>query len=639
MPATILCVQADRDFRDLYSDALEAEGYQALKAHDGGQALEILRRQNPDFVVLDVALPRQDGFEILAELRALRPEESIPVLMLCKGDVSSDLESRGRELGAIAVKPGPIDPDQLIACIAEFVKVEPGTPQAAPRAQKMPEQGMLRQLPFPELIHGLYLDRIDGVLLVEHGRKKKAIEFRDGWPVCVKSNLVSECLGNYLVRSGRCTREQVDESIQRMKTGEGLQGEILVAMEVLDEEGVVSALEDHALEKLYEIFSWKDGRFQVRSGARIQRGTSIAIEGHPSNLTVQGVRRQTPLNWIDRYIELNEGAYLVPCAVGAEGGLDNVDLTPEEIEWLKRLDGSFELEALAKEPESIRRLVFGLLSVGLVRADTDVGNADAAREVTDGLAGGQEARGQDTPADDELRAELARMANRMQDADHFAVLEVSRSADDTEVQAAYARLTELAHPDRFHGASSSVRQLASQVFDRITEAHGAIATAEERAAYADSLSTHVRAAGVEDEGRRALRAETEFQNGENLMQRRDYEAALLCFGRAVENFPTEGEYRAHYGWCLHLCHPDNDVMLAEAVEHCRAGVKLAKDREKPYLLLGRLYKAMGKTVAAKKMFTRAVQIKPRCVEAMRELRIMNMRRDKDKGMLKRLFRR
>jgi hypothetical protein len=48
---------------------------------------------------------------------------------------------------------------------------------------------------------------------------------------------------------------------------------------------------------------------------------------------------------------------------------------------------------------------------------------------------------------------------------------------------------------------------------------------------------------------------------------------------------------------------------------------------------------MGRTVAARKMFTRAVEIKPQCVEAMRELRIMNMRRDKDKGVLKRFFKR
>ena len=111
----------------------------------------------------------------------------------------------------------------------------------------------------------------------------------------------------------------------------------------------------------------------------------------------------------------------------------------------------------------------------------------------------------------------------------------------------------------------------------------------------------------------------------------------------MQNFPSEGEDRAHYGSALHLRHPHADVMLGEALEHCPEGVKLAKNREKPYLLLGRLYEAMGKTVAAKKSFSRAVEIKPQCVEAMHELRIMNMRRGKDQasglGRLKKLFKR
>jgi CheY-like chemotaxis protein len=642
MPATILCVQADRNVRDLYVDALEAEGYQTLPAQDGGQALEILKRQNPEFVLLDISLPRQDGFEILAQLRELRPEESLPVLLLSEGEATAEVEERALSLGAIGVAAGPIDADRLVARVAEFVKLggTAGVPaNVVRRARTMPEQGSLKQVSFPELMHGLHLTHLDGVLLVEHGRKKKAIEFRDGWPVCVKSNLVSECLGNYLVRTERCSREQVDESIDRMRTGEGLQGEILIAMDVLDEAGVVEALEDHALEKLYEVFSWKDGSFQVRSGVRIQRGTSIAIEGHPANLTVQGVRRQTPLDWIDRFIELNAGSFLVLSAAGPEGGLQSVDLEPDEITWIEGLDGSFELGVLAEEPERIRRLVFGLLSIELFRVEAAAGNPEEARQVMEAAREAQESSRLDSAAEDELRAELANLANRMQGADYYAVLEVSDSADDDEIHEARTRLCQQAHADRFHGASSSVRQLASQVFDRIEEAYKGIATAKDRALYANTLAKNSRSSSAEDEGRRALRAETEFQKGETLMQKRDYEGALVCFGRAMENFPSEGEYRSHYGWCLYLCHPDNEVMLAEALEHCREGLKLAKDREKPYLLLGRLYKAMGKVVAAKKMFTRAVQIKPRCVEAMRELRIINMRREKDKGMLKRLFRR
>ena len=54
-----------------------------------------------------------------------------------------------------------------------------------------------------------------------------------------------------------------------MRTGEGLQGEILVAMEVMDEEAVVDAIEGHALQKFLEIFSWRDGRFEVRRGAHV----------------------------------------------------------------------------------------------------------------------------------------------------------------------------------------------------------------------------------------------------------------------------------------------------------------------------------------------------------------------------------
>ena len=246
-------------------------------------------------------------------------------------------------------------------------------------------------------------------------------------------------------------------------------------------------------------------------------------------------------------------------------------------------------------------------------------------------------------ADEEARVELARLANRMRGKDHYGVLDASPSADDEEIRIAFASLSRKTHPDRYHGASSSVRQLAAQVHEWVSEAHEALSTEEARARYSEERRRRLREETVEDEGRRAVTAETEFQTGEALLAARDFEGALLCFGRAMQNFPSEGEYRSHYGWALSLCHPDDDVMLGEALEHCREGVKLAKNREKPYLLLGRLYKAMGKTVAAKKTFSRAVQIKPQCVEAMRELRIMNMRRGKDQapglGRLKKLFKR
>lgn len=75
---------------------LELEGYQVLEAHDGIEALEAIRTQLPDLVLLDVMMPELDGFETL---RMLREFSSIPVIMLtAKGE--EDDKVFGLELGA-----------------------------------------------------------------------------------------------------------------------------------------------------------------------------------------------------------------------------------------------------------------------------------------------------------------------------------------------------------------------------------------------------------------------------------------------------------------------------------------------------------------------------------------------------------
>lgn len=75
---------------------LELEGYQVLEAHNGLEALEIIRTQLPDLVLLDVMMPELDGFETL---RMLREFSSIPVIMLtAKGE--EDDKVYGLELGA-----------------------------------------------------------------------------------------------------------------------------------------------------------------------------------------------------------------------------------------------------------------------------------------------------------------------------------------------------------------------------------------------------------------------------------------------------------------------------------------------------------------------------------------------------------
>ncbi|MCP4904608.1 MAG: response regulator [bacterium] len=645
MSVSILCVYEDRELARVHAETLEAEGFEVICAHDGRQTSEILRSRHPDFIVLDAYLPRQDGFEILAEIRKLEALRLTPVLMLSEGDITPEISQRAADLGAIGIESSPLPMDRLVARVAEFVKRSEGAvePESA-----LPISGSLCEMPLPEILHGLRLERHTGVVLFEHGKKKKAAEFSEGWPISVKSNLVSECLGRYLLRNRLCGQEELDESISRLQAGEGMQGQILVAMEVLDEAAMAEALHQHALEKFFELFGWRDGNFSIRHCAHIQGGSTIAIEGHPEKLIIEGVKRNYPLKLIDRYLAAHMDQCVVPVTSGEEY-VTEIGLDARELEWVAGLDGSTTLGDLSAAPEWVKRLAFGFISIEFLSVEAIADDQRDARGIVGRVARGREASAPN--GDEAVRIELADLASRIQDRDCFGVLDVPPTADDDEIRIAFACLAKQIHPDRFHGSSSSVRQLASKVFDRIAMAHEAIATADVRRVYAEELAQGRRLEAVEDEGRRALLAETEFQKGAVKMVERDYQGALLCFGRATENFSSEGEYRSYYGWCLHLCYPDNDLMLGEAVEHCREGVKLAKGREKPYLLLGRLYKVMGKMGAAKNMFSRAVEIRPQSVEAMRELRIMNMRRNKSQGIaqgivqgmsegvLKRIFRR
>ncbi len=105
----ILVVDDESRIIDFIRMNLELEGFQVLEAQNGLQALEVIRTQLPDMVILDVMMPQLDGFETL---RMLREFSSIPVIMLtAKGE--EDDKVRGLELGADDYVTKPFGPREL----------------------------------------------------------------------------------------------------------------------------------------------------------------------------------------------------------------------------------------------------------------------------------------------------------------------------------------------------------------------------------------------------------------------------------------------------------------------------------------------------------------------------------------------
>ena len=114
----ILIVDDDVELVGLLSFALEAAGYRVHTAFDGAEALGVLGKSNPDLVVLDVNLPGQDGFEVLAQIRAI---SEVPVIMLTVRATEED-EIQGLELGADDYLRKPFSPRALLARVRSHLR-------------------------------------------------------------------------------------------------------------------------------------------------------------------------------------------------------------------------------------------------------------------------------------------------------------------------------------------------------------------------------------------------------------------------------------------------------------------------------------------------------------------------------------
>jgi curved DNA-binding protein CbpA len=531
-------------------------------------------------------------------------------------------------------KPVPLD--QLMALVAEHARKGASKRDAAKAAAL---GGSFDEVPFAALLHHLHGLRASGVLAVENGPKKKQIQVRDGTPVAVRSNLVQETLGELLVASGKITPDVLHESLLRVKAGEGLMGKVLVAMQMLDEADLAVALNRQAEEKLLEIFGWTAGQAKFFPAKRIKSSANtLALKKSPANLILAGVRERMPIAAVDRYLEERSGS-LVVRGSSPFYQFQEVELGATERGLLDRLDGTTTLGTLARGTEALRRSLLALTVLELaelretapaepVRTEPPVATPEAAQT---GSTGRNDPTG--------LRAELAEMAERMRDLDAFGVLEADPNSNDEEVRAAYARLAKRTHPDRFAASGDAVRRLAEEVFAQISSAYEVIGDEASRLKYLRAESDRKKLQQEIDEGQRAVRAELEFQKGETALRARRPETALAHFQAAVESYPHEGEYHACLGWALHLTSPADVNVLKRAYAHVQKGRKLAPDRAKPYLFLGRMALVEERQDVAAKMFSRAIQLDPDCLEALRELRLINLRREKSKTLVQRILRR
>ena len=118
---TVLIAEDESDIRQLISFNLERESMDTLLAKDGAEAFEIAKEKGPDLIILDLMLPKMDGFTVFKELRLDSRTKDIPVIMLTAKAQLDDVIT-GLEMGADDYLTKPFSPKELVLRVKALLR-------------------------------------------------------------------------------------------------------------------------------------------------------------------------------------------------------------------------------------------------------------------------------------------------------------------------------------------------------------------------------------------------------------------------------------------------------------------------------------------------------------------------------------
>lgn len=121
MAKKILVVDDAYDTRELIEFRLQTTGYDVIKADNGEVAIQKIKEERPDLVIMDVMMPPPNGFQICRQIKDDPEFKKIPVILLTAKASESD-QFWGKEAGADSYLTKPYDPDELLDKIKEFLE-------------------------------------------------------------------------------------------------------------------------------------------------------------------------------------------------------------------------------------------------------------------------------------------------------------------------------------------------------------------------------------------------------------------------------------------------------------------------------------------------------------------------------------
>lgn len=122
----VFIVDDEPDLREVLNTLFQQEGYQTILASDGKMALELVKKNVPDIILLDVSMPKMDGFQVLEKLKKDKLTRDVPVIMVSARDGNEDIQ-QGISHFADKYITKPYDIKKLLTEVEKTLNIKDGS--------------------------------------------------------------------------------------------------------------------------------------------------------------------------------------------------------------------------------------------------------------------------------------------------------------------------------------------------------------------------------------------------------------------------------------------------------------------------------------------------------------------------------
>ncbi|HEX4382008.1 MAG TPA: DUF4388 domain-containing protein [Myxococcales bacterium] len=654
-PRTILLVDDDRTAQRALAEALHDSGFTVLVENDGAWAQKTFDQRHVDLVILDAVLPGRNGFQLALDIRRSEKGRKLPIVLMSGIYDLDEVKGQFEEIGSpLWFLTKPVEPAKVVdICRTALGFLEPAQAPAGrvnrerarfeARAKDlagladlaeassvesdsqvrfrgaMLVRGDLKDSDFAEVLSEVHRWRATGALLVENAPVKKLIWLREGAPVFVRGNLLSEALGQVLVRERMIKLAECEEALKRVRVSKRLLGTELIELGCISPANLAYALQLQVEQKLYDLFSWTEGTYRFNPRSEMPE-LQVALELTPARILREGIRRAYDDARVRRALGPVED-----CPVRlTDDPLDrfqDMGLDGDESRLHALIDGKRTLQELLDTktmPDAdARKLLYALRCANMIHF-APRGQRLSTPQPLPRL---EQRPKPPEPRDREQVDRLANLSQLMRRGTLFEVLGVRPDASEPEIRQAFATLAKENHPGRLGpDASAELRALAEDIFGQLALAHDTLLDRTRRLGYELELRSGVpRKADVEVE--KILAAEQQFREGEELLSANNPREALERYVKAAELYPEEAEFHACVGWATWLCLAPGEFAASQARPFLDKAIQLNPRVDRAYVFRGRMARALGKTAEAEAEFEKALLCNPACAEALAELRL------------------